>query len=85
MKKTEYIRNLVMAISVSEKGLDFKGDKLTDDTLHSGMLVTFRKTLYWTGNRYHSLVELYDLHNPNVLKRVQRIHSVHLVENKLLP
>lgn len=36
-----------------------KADKLTEDTLHKNVAVTYRGQSYTTGNRYKNLVELY--------------------------
>jgi hypothetical protein len=44
---------------LSEKGKDWDGEPLNEDTLNAGVLVCFKGVVYSTGNRYHGWVELY--------------------------
>ena len=51
MNLTDYI--------LSEKGKDWKGNKLNEDTLPRNALVVWRNKLYVTGNRKNEMVELF--------------------------
>lgn len=46
-------------MTLSEKGKDFKGNKLTEHNLNADVLVKYGRKYYFTGNRYHTSVELY--------------------------
>jgi len=48
----------VLAFVFSEKGKDFEGNKLDENTLKSNVTVVWRNKRYMTGNRKNNLVEL---------------------------
>lgn len=50
-----------------------KVEKLTEDTLHKNVAVTYRGQSYTTGNRYKDLVELY---KNGMFVRTVRLRSV---------
>jgi hypothetical protein len=62
---------------LSEKGKDWKGKPLNDDTLDGQRLVMWRNKVYQTGNRYHHLVELWG--NRQFIRTVSMRH-IRLVE-----
>lgn len=66
-------------IILSKKGFDFKGNKLSEESLHSGVKVYCDGNLYITGNRYHDLVELYFC---GKLYKYVSMKNISLVKNK---
>lgn len=47
------------ATQLSEKGKNWKGERLNEDTLPGNTKVMWRNNIYETGNRRHDEVELY--------------------------
>lgn len=57
---------------ISEKGKDFKGRKLNEETLTSHVAVIYKKQRYLTGNIRHDLVELWE--GSNLIEIVNTAH-----------
>jgi hypothetical protein len=66
-------------MTLSEKGLNFQGEKISEDNLMSGILVLWRKKQYITGNRRHYLVELY---KDNKFIRVVSTKHLQLIQDE---
>lgn len=67
-----------MKKELSEKGKNWKGEKLTEDNLSSRVIVKWRSKYYETGNRYHHLTELYDSKGKFI--RVASMNHIYLVK-----
>ena len=69
--------NRLLATVYSEKGKDFQGNKLNENTLKSDVLVFWRNKEYLTGNRRNNLVELW---KDNQFVRIVRTPYLRLVQ-----
>jgi hypothetical protein len=57
--KVKFVKISMGFFAVSKKGKTFKGFKLNENNLKSNQWCLYLETIYKTGNRYHTLVELY--------------------------
>jgi len=69
-------------IEVSELGLNWDGEELNENNLHSNQLVCYGGKMFTTGNRHTLSVELYSITNMK-FKRIVRCNEIRLVKNKL--
>lgn len=66
---------------LSERGKDWKGNKLNEDTLPENSLVVWRGKIYDIGNRRNNLVELYEEGN-SIIVTVVNMTYIYLARKK---
>ena len=77
--ETAMTANPLLAPVYSEKGKDFDGNKLNENTLNSDVTVIWRNKQYVTGNRRNNLVELW---KGGSFVKIVRTPYLRLVKNR---
>lgn len=57
-------------IKISDKGVDFKGNKLNENSVDGLQYVLYGGKMYRTGNRRHFVVEINDIDTNEFIKTV---------------
>jgi len=73
---------LIADLILSEKGRDWNGNKLNEDTPLANNPVYCKGELYTAGNRRHNLLELY---NYGVLIKVEDFKNIQLIKWPIQP